>query len=41
MKIANESRLRLAIRMICKAAKSLNIDLEEFIAMIQEEWERA
>lgn len=41
MKIANQSKLRLAIRMICKAAKTLGLELEEFIEMVQEEWDRS
>lgn len=41
MKIANENKLRLALRMLCKAAKHLDISLEDFVQMVEEEWDRA
>lgn len=41
MKIANENKLRLAFRMLCKAAKSLGFELEQVLEMVEQEWERA
>jgi len=41
MKILNEKKFRLALRMMCKAAKLSGWTLEQFIQVVEEEWERA
>lgn len=40
MKI-KDMKLRLAVRGICKYAKHLGIELEDVVATLEEEWERA
>ncbi len=41
MKILNEKKFRFALRALCKAAKFSGIELDAFLTMVEEEWEKA
>lgn len=41
MKILNEKKFRLALRMFCKSAKFSGVSLETFMQWVEEEWEKA
>ncbi len=41
MKITNEKKFRLALRMFCKAAKHAGLTFEQFVEIAQQEWEKA
>ncbi len=41
MKLFTDVKTRLVIRMLCKLAKARGLELDNVIATLEEEWEKA
>lgn len=41
MKLFNDMKARVFVRLFCKIAKSRGLEMDDVVAMIEEEWEKA
>jgi len=41
MKLFNDMKIRVFVRLFCKISKSRGLEMNATIAMIEEEWEKA